>query len=124
MITDKTNQPENNRQDLQDMQDTRKQRQNRNYWNRNTGRQIQEYSESRDKHTHIPKDELATNHRQVWTINTLGNATFYVGFWDVRRRLNNYVRWETHEGNTAVTGVDEIRGLESQTSSIQIHSSD
>ena len=34
------------------------------------------------------------------------------------------MRWETHEGNTAITGVDEIRRLESHTSPIQIHSSD
>ena len=38
--------------------------------------------------------------------------------------LNNYERWVTHKGNATLTGVDEIRGLESHTSPIQIHSSD
>ena len=36
--------------------------------------------------------------------------------------LNNYGRWVTHEGNATITGVDEIHGLESHTSPIQIHS--
>ena len=88
MITDKTNQQENKRQDLQDYaghQETETELELLEQKCRKTDIRIQEYSESRDKQTHIPKDELATNHRQVWTINTLGNATLYAEFFDVRR---------------------------------------
>ena len=60
----------------------------------------------------------------MWTINTLGNETLYAGFLGSEEELNNYVRWETHEGNTVITGIDEIRGLESRTMPKQIHSSD
>ena len=48
----------------------------------------------------------------------------YAGILGCEEELNNYVRWETHEGNTAITGVDEIRRLESRTLPKQIHSSD
>ena len=50
--------------------------------------------------------------------------TLYVGILGREEELNNYVRWETHEGNMVIMGVDEIRGLESRTLPKQIHSSD
>ena len=53
-----------------------------------------------------------------------GECNVLCGILGHEEELNNYVRWETDEGNTAITRVDEIRGLESQTSPIQIHSSD
>ena len=53
-----------------------------------------------------------------------GECNVLCGILGRAEELNNYGRWETHEGNAAITGVDEIRGLESHTSPIQIHSSD
>ena len=53
-----------------------------------------------------------------------GEWTLYAGILGREEELNNYVRWETHEGITVIMGVDEIRGLESRTLPKQIHSSD
>ena len=53
-----------------------------------------------------------------------GEWTLYAGILGREEELNNYVRWETHEGNTVITGIDEIRGLESCTLPKQILSSD
>ena len=39
------------------------------------------------------------------------NALRYAGILGSEEELNNYERWETHEGNTVIMGVDEIRGL-------------
>ena len=51
-----------------------------------TGNRSQESSMNRSE-TRKPNtnDELAKNHRQVWTINTLGKETLYAGFWGMRR---------------------------------------
>ena len=42
-------------------------------------------NKDRNRNTRNIEEELAKIHRQVWTINTLGNETLYAGFWDVRR---------------------------------------
>ena len=45
-------------------------------------------------------------------LNTPGNKTFYVGFWEVRMDLNNHRRRITHVGNSTITRGDAIHGLD------------